>query len=84
MDRRVKRTRKRLKESLVEILKDKCVEDITVSELAEKADINRAPFTRTTAMQRISWKLLKENFLKRLINAFGRTPQEKDWKCCST
>lgn len=44
MDRRVKRTRKRLKESLVEILKDKCVEDITVSEFAEKADINRGTF----------------------------------------
>ncbi len=44
MDRRVKRTRKRLREALIEILHKKEVYEITVSELAEKADINRGTF----------------------------------------
>lgn len=44
MDRRVKRTKKRLREALIELLHKKEVYEITVSELAEKADINRGTF----------------------------------------
>ncbi len=44
MDRRVKRTRKRLREALIEILHKKEIYEITVSEIAEKADINRGTF----------------------------------------
>lgn len=43
-DRRIRRTRKALKEALIEILKHKNVESVTVSELAEQADITRATF----------------------------------------
>ena len=44
MDRRVRRTKKRLREALLGLLCTKSVEDITVSELAIKADINRGTF----------------------------------------
>lgn len=43
-DRRIRRTKKALKEALIEILKDKNVEGVTVSELANRADITRATF----------------------------------------
>lgn len=41
-DRRAKYTKTVLKDSLLELLKKKPIEKITVSELAEKADVNRA------------------------------------------
>ena len=43
-DRRAKYTKMVLKDSLLELLKKKPIEKITVSELAQKADINRATF----------------------------------------
>ena len=41
VDRRVRRTRKQLRECLVTLLKQKKVQDITVRELTELADLNR-------------------------------------------
>lgn len=43
-DRRVKRTKKLLRDSLFSILKTKPINEITVTELTEVADINRATF----------------------------------------
>ena len=44
VDRRVRRTRKQLRECLVTLLKQKKVQDITVRELTELADLNRGNF----------------------------------------
>jgi len=44
MDRRVRRTKKQLRQALTELLEEKSVKDITVRELSERADINRATF----------------------------------------
>ena len=44
VDRRVRRTRKQLRECLVTLLKQKKVQDITVRELTELADPNRGTF----------------------------------------
>lgn len=44
MDRRVARTRKQLREALIELLKVKSVQDITVCELADKVEISRGTF----------------------------------------
>lgn len=44
VDRRVRRTRKQLRECLVTLLKQKKVQDITVRELTELADLNRGTF----------------------------------------
>jgi AcrR family transcriptional regulator len=43
-DRRVKYTKMVLRESLIELLREKPIARITVKELCEKADINRATF----------------------------------------
>ncbi|MBT1166527.1 TetR/AcrR family transcriptional regulator [Bifidobacterium simiarum] len=43
-DRRVRRTRARLADALVELMRTKPVESITVTELAERADVNRVTF----------------------------------------
>ncbi|MBE6753146.1 MAG: TetR/AcrR family transcriptional regulator [Ruminococcaceae bacterium] len=44
MDRRVRRTRERLTGALTELMKEKNINDISVRELAELADINRGTF----------------------------------------
>ncbi len=44
LDRRVKRTRKQLRECLASLLREKKLQDITVKELTEVADINRGTF----------------------------------------
>lgn len=44
IDRRVKRTKKVLAEALIRILKNKNIENVTVSELAKEADITRTTF----------------------------------------
>ena len=46
MDRRVKYTKKSIKESFIELLQEKDIDKITVSELCDKSDINRATFYR--------------------------------------
>ncbi len=43
-DRRVKRTKKALRESLIKLLNEKSINQITVTELTELADVNRATF----------------------------------------
>lgn len=44
MDRRQKRSRKIICETLLELMKDKPIEEITIKELTEKADVNRKTF----------------------------------------
>ena len=44
VDKRIRRTKKILTEALIEILKEKNVMDVTVSELAKKADVTRTTF----------------------------------------
>lgn len=43
-DRRVQKTKERLYKVLVELLTEKPIKDITIKELSERADINRATF----------------------------------------
>lgn len=43
-DRRIKKTKKAINEALWELLREKDFEEITVNDIAEKADINRATF----------------------------------------
>lgn len=45
-DRRVRRTRKLIKDSFLDLLEDKDFEHITVTDIIEKADYNRATFYR--------------------------------------
>ena len=52
-DARVRYTKMMVKSSLLELMQTKPVAKITVTEICEKAGINRATFTRTTATPRI-------------------------------
>ena len=44
IDRRVRRTRERLKQAMTDLLMEKPVREITVRELTERADVNRGTF----------------------------------------
>ena len=44
VDRRVRKTRRQLRECLITLLKEKKVQDITVGELTDMADLNRGTF----------------------------------------
>lgn len=44
IDRRVRKTRRQLRECLIHLLKEKKVQDITVRELTDMADLNRGTF----------------------------------------
>lgn len=44
LDRRVRKTKKQLRQGLTELLKEKSVKDITVRELSDLVDINRGTF----------------------------------------
>ena len=46
MDRRIKYTQKVIKDTFIDLLKNKDIKHITVSEICAKADINRATFYR--------------------------------------
>ena len=43
-DRRVRKTRAILKQSLITLMKEKSIKHITVKELCEQSDINRGTF----------------------------------------
>ena len=43
-DRRVRRTQKLLKESLVQLMSEKAFKDITIKDITERADLNRGTF----------------------------------------
>ena len=44
VDRRIRKTKQQLRQSLTALLKEKPIQDITVRELADLADINRGTF----------------------------------------
>ena len=46
MDRRIQYTKKVIKETCIELLSEKDITKVSVSELCKKADINRATFYR--------------------------------------
>lgn len=54
-DRRVRRTKKLLTHGLIQLMKEKQVQDITVRELADLVDVNRGTFYRTTAIYSTCW-----------------------------
>lgn len=48
-NRRVKYTKRVIKEALIELMANRQVGEISVKKLCEKADVNRSTFTPTTA-----------------------------------
>ena len=65
MDRRVKYTKKIIKETFIELLQEKDINKITISELCTKSDINRATFYRYyidiyDLLEKIEYELIDE------------------------
>ena len=70
MDRRIKYTKKVIKESFFELLEEKDITKVTVSELCEKADINRATFYRYYIDIFDLLEKIKEEFVKEIQDSY--------------
>ena len=73
LDRRIRKTRRGIRQCLTELLKTKRIQDITVREISEKADINRGTFYLHyrdifDLMEQIENELLEE--LEDVLNHF--------------
>ena len=73
LDRRIRKTRRVIRQCLTELLKTKRIQDITVREISEKADINRGTFYMHyrdifDLMEQIENELLEE--LEDVLNHF--------------
>lgn len=68
-DRRIRRTKKALKNSLMTLLKEKPMSKITVRELTELADINRGTFYLHYTDIFDLYCSIKDNFLKDFVAA---------------
>ncbi len=73
LDRRVKYTRMVLRESLLELLKDRPVSEITLTELCRKADINRNTFYAHYASVRELLSAIEEDLFKEVKEAVERS-----------
>lgn len=62
-DRRVKYTKMVLRESLIELLKEKSISRLTIKELCQRADINRATFYSHYADQFDLLKQIESEFI---------------------
>jgi AcrR family transcriptional regulator len=73
LDRRVRYTRMVLRESLLELLKDKPLTEITLSELCRKADINRNTFYAHYASVRELFSAIEEELFKEVEESVERS-----------
>jgi len=70
MDRRTKYTQNIIKETLIDLLSEKDITKITVSEICQIADINRATFYRYYLDVYDLLEKIEENFSQELIEAY--------------
>ena len=80
MDRRVKYTKKIIKETTLSLLKEKDISKITISEICTLADINRATFYRYYLDIYDLLEKIEEEFILELVTA---TEDEDDTKSCA-
>ena len=67
-DQRIKLTKRLLAESLVELLKEKPLEKVTVTELCRKAGINRATFYNHYDMPADVLRVIDEDFSRHVLD----------------
>ena len=83
-DRRVKRTKKALRDALFTLLEQKSINEITVTELTTLADVNRATFyfyytdliDMLQQIQNETYQAFKETHLYLLLKASQNTQKE--------
>ena len=81
MDRRVKYTKKIIKDTFLELLNEKDIKKITVSEICTKADINRATFYRYYLDVFDLLEQIEKDFVAELTAAY--TPENDNEKTIS-
>ena len=75
VDRRVKRTRRIVEEAFQDLLREKKFRDITVQDIADRADVNRATFyAHFQDKYDLLDQLLRERFRKEVI---GKMPEDE-------
>lgn len=73
MDRRTKYTKKVIKETFIELLSEKEINKITVSEICTKSDINRATFYRYYVDVYNLLEKVQEELLEEFKNSYTNT-----------
>lgn len=72
MDRRKKYTRMVLKESLMDLLKNKPISNITIKEVCELADINRSTFYSHFSSQYDLLNAIEEEFIEDMVSTLNQ------------
>lgn len=83
MDRRKKYTRMVLKESLMDLLKNKPISNITIKEICELADINRSTFYSHYSSQYDLLNAIEEEFIEDMtatLNQYNFSKEEEALK----
>ena len=75
-DRRVRRTQRLLKESLLELMREKPFPDISVADIADRADVNRATFYLHYSNPANLLQSIGEDLLEELQTLFDDHQQE--------
>ena len=78
MDRRVKYTKKIIKDTFLELLANKDITKITVSEICSKADINRATFYRYYLDVFDLLEVIKKEFENALKEAYSPSNEDEN------
>lgn len=76
-DRRVRRTKKRIRRALIELMNEKEFGAITVQDIAERADINRGTFYLHYQDKYDLFERSVDDMLEELAKAVGPTEDEK-------
>lgn len=78
VDRRVRHTKKFIREALIELLKEKYLSQISIAELCRKADINRNTFYCHYTYPEDVLHEMEEEFIHDLQTLFDTLPQQED------
>lgn len=76
VDRRVRRTRRQLSEAMLSLLVERNYEDITIQEITERADVNRATFYHHFNHKDELLAAALEARFDELVESFGKLPTD--------
>ena len=69
IDKRVKRSKSALKETLLELLMDKDIDDITISEIVKNANYNRGTFySHFASKERLLDEIIQETLTEMILH----------------
>jgi len=76
-DQRVRLTKKLLKEALVEILKTKPIQKVSIKEICEKANINRTTFYKHYSDEYTLLSEVRDEYVASIVESFYKPGEEK-------